>query len=78
MADLKQAGRASLVTPHDSNNLANEGVLWIGGAGSGNLKVTTVGNQDIAIASVPVGIFPLRVKRVWSTGTDVTAIVLLW
>ncbi len=78
MADLQKAGRASLVTPHDSNNLANEGTLWIGGAGSGNLKVTTVGNQDIAIASVPVGEFPLRVKRVWSTGTDVTAIVLLW
>lgn len=78
MADLKQAGRATVVTPHDSNNLANEGTLWIGGVGSGNLKVTTVGNQDVAFVGVPVGLFPLRVKRVWSTGTDVTSIVLLW
>ena len=78
MADLSVAGRATAVTPHDTNNLANEGTLWIGGAGSNALKVTTVGNQDIAFAGVPVGHFPLRVKRVWSTGTDVTNIVLLW
>ncbi len=78
MADLQAPGRATVVVPHDSNNLANEGTLYIGGAGSAALKVTTVGNQDVAFAGVTVGFFPLRVKRVWSTGTDVTNIVLLW
>lgn len=78
MADLQVPGRATVVVPHDSNNLANEGTLWVGGVGSTNLKVTTVGGQDVAFVGVPVGLFPLRVKRVWSTGTDVTSIVLLW
>lgn len=52
--------------------------LWIGGAGSGNLKVTMVNGDVVTLAGVTAsGIHPLRlaVLRVWSTGTDVTGIV---
>ena len=78
MANLQHHSRAAVVTPHDSNNLAQDVTLYIGGAGSNALKVTTAAGQDVAFAGVTVGWFPLRVKRVWSTGTDVTNIVAVW
>ena len=78
MANLQHPSHAVAVTPHDSNNLGQDSILYIGGAGSAALKVTTAGGQDIAFAGVTVGWFPLRVKRVWSTGTDVTAIIAVW
>ncbi len=78
MANLQHPSRAAAVTPSDTVNLAQNSTLYIGGAGSAALKVTTVGDQDIAFAGVTVGFFPLRVKRVWATGTDVTAIIALW
>ena len=78
MANLQYPSRAAAVTPHDSNDLAQDVTLYIGGAGSNALKVTTAGGQDIAFAGVTVGWFPLRVRRVWSTGTDVTAIIAVW
>ena len=76
--NLNVPGKAATVTPHDTNELANPGTLYIGGAGSNALKVTTVDGQVVAFAGVTVGFFPLRVKIVWSTGTDVTNIVVLY
>jgi hypothetical protein len=52
--------------------------LWIGGAGSGGLKVTLVNGDTITLAGVTAsGSIPLTlaVSRVWSTGTSVTGIV---
>ena len=49
--------------------------LWIGGAGGGALKVTTVDGSVLTFAGVPVGWFPIATQLVWSTGTDVTDIV---
>ena len=49
--------------------------LWIGGAGSGGLKVDTASGDTLTFAGVPVGFFPVAVTRVYSTGTDVTNIV---
>ena len=72
-----QGGAA--VTPHDTNQLTTYSrALWIGGAGSGGLKVTTVDGSVLTLAGVPVGLLPIRCKIVWSTGTDVTSIVALW
>lgn len=71
--------RAAAVTKSDSTVFANPGILYIGGAGSGNLKVTTAGGDDIAFAGIAAGtVLPVIVKKVWSTGTDVTGIVLLF
>lgn len=45
----------------------------------GNIKVTTHDKQDIALVSVPAGtIFPLRIIRLWSTGTAATDVVGLY
>lgn len=79
-----QAGRAAAVTPSDTVNIpaitggSNNGcVLYVGGAG--NLKVLTVGGDEVTLTAVPVGTFvPVQVLRVFSTGTTATNIVALW
>lgn len=79
-----QAGRAAAVTPSDTVNIpaitggTNNGcVLYVGGAG--NLKVLTVGGDEVTLTAVPVGTFvPVQVLRVFSTGTTATNIVALW
>lgn len=45
----------------------------------GDIKVTTLDKQDVALVSVPAGtIFPLRIIRLWSTGTTATDVVGLY
>lgn len=74
-----QATHAFAVTPNNSTDLATtDVVLYIGGAGSGNLKVNTAGGETVTFTGVGKGFFPVRVNRVWSTGTDVTGIVALY
>lgn len=63
---------ASDVTPNDGADLPKKGLLYIGV--SGNLRVTTLGGSTITFANVPVGFFPVRVARVWATGTTATSI----
>ena len=68
---------AASVTPDDSNDLARPcRALFIGGAG--NLKVDTIDGTTITFTSVPVGVFPLQVKRVHSSTTTATNIVALY
>lgn len=65
------------VTPNNSTDLTvTARSLYIGG--SGNLKVDTADGSTITFSSVPVGIFPVRVKRVYATGTTATSIVALY
>jgi hypothetical protein len=79
-----QVGRAAAVTPSDTVDIpavtggTNNGcVLYIGGAG--NIKVTTVGGDDVVFVGLSAGQFvPVQVKRVWSTSTTATNIVALW
>lgn len=64
------------ITPSDSADLTDPvSALWIGGAGSGALKVDTVGGDTITLTGVPAGLLELAVKKVYSTGTNVTAII---
>ena len=79
-----QAGRAAAVTPSNTVDIpavtggSNNGcVLYVGGAG--NLKVLTVGGDEVTFTAVPVGTFvPVQVLRVFATGTTATNIVALW
>ena len=76
--DLKACGPARdavAVTPNDGADLAYVSLLSIGVAG--NVKVTTLGGSDVVIA-MPAGVYPLWVKRVWSTSTTATGIVALY
>jgi hypothetical protein len=79
-----QVGRAAAVTPSDTVNIPsvsggdNNGcVLYVGGAG--NLKVRTVGGDEVTFVGVNTGTFlPVQVVRVFSTGTSATNILALW
>lgn len=71
------AAHAASVTPNDSTDLAaSSRALYIGT--SGDVKVTTVGGNDVTFANVPVGVLPIRVKRVHATGTSATGIIAIW
>lgn len=67
---------AAAVTPDNDNDLATAArALLIGVAG--DVKVTTTGGSTVTM-TVPAGILPVSVVRVFATGTDATDIVALW
>ena len=72
------ADNAAAVTPNDSSDLTNTArALYVGG--TGNVKVDTAAGDTVTFSSVPAGaIIPVRVKRVYSTGTTATNIVALY
>jgi hypothetical protein len=56
---------------------ANNGcVLYVGV--SGNLKVDTISGSTVTFQNVPVGFFPVQVKKVYATNTDAKEIIALW
>jgi hypothetical protein len=68
---------AAAVTPDNSNDLTNPGILYIGGAG--NVKVDTMSGQTVTINGITAGTtLRLRVKRVHATGTTATNITVLY
>lgn len=65
---------AAAVTPNDSTDLAETTVsLYVGTAGT--LKVTFEDDSTATYAAIAAGRHPLRVKRVWATGTSASNIV---
>jgi hypothetical protein len=65
---------AQVVSPSNSSDFSESSVLWIGGAG--NVRVTTDQGSDVTFTGVLSNTtLPVRVKRVWSTGTTATNIV---
>ena len=67
---------AAPVTPNDSTDLANPGILYIGTAGA--LKITTLGGDTITMGAVAQGFLPIPVKRVFSSGTVASNISVHW
>jgi len=58
-----------------ANFTVTRGLAWVG---AGDVKVTTADNEDVVITDgvlSPGVIHPLRVIRVWSTGTTPTVFV---
>lgn len=73
------ARKCVVVTPHDSNELANVSkALYVGGAG--NVSVIAADDSTaVTFTAVPAGsILPVRAKIVRSTSTTATAIVALY
>ena len=66
---------ASAVTNYQN---ANTGcVLYIGA--TGDLRVTPIGSNDpVLFKNVPVGFFPVQVKKVWTSKTTAKELVALW
>ena len=69
---------AVAVTPNDGADLADTSrALYIGGAG--DVKVDMYGSGTVTFVGVTAGsVLPVRVDRVYSTGTTATSIVALW
>lgn len=76
------AANAEVITPADTDlvNVQFTRGIYVGGAG--NLRVTMAGaegDSDVTFSAVPAGaILPIRVKRIWATGTTATLIVSLF
>lgn len=75
---LESPGHSAIeVTPNDAADMAIASrALYIGQAG--DLKITTVGGDVVTFTAVPVGLLPMRVRRVHATGTTAGAIVAIW
>lgn len=64
---------AAAVTPSDSATFESS-VIYVGG--DGNVRVTTAQGTDITFSGMFAGgVVPVRVKRVWATGTTATNIL---
>ncbi len=74
---LAPALSAYAVTPDDNAQLDNVRALYIGGGG--DLKVLMFNDTaPVTFAGVPAGtIMPLRVQKVYQTGTAATSIIAL-
>ena len=69
----------AILSPPGTTGLGGA-ILWVGI--SGDIKVTTENGNDMVFKGVPVGFFPVSVRKVWDTGTsgNVTngSIIALW
>jgi hypothetical protein len=72
------AKNAATVTPNDGADLPNASrALYIGS--TGNIKVDMVGGQTVTFSGLPTGMMlPIRVTRVYSTGTTASSIIALY
>lgn len=70
--------KAFAITPADGADIAvNTRAIWVGGTGA--LAVIMEGDTaSVTLAAVPVGLLPIAVKRVLSTGTTATNLVGLY
>ena len=66
------------VAPNDGVDLTNTSrALYVGGGG--DVKVDMYGSGTVTFVGVSAGsLLPVRVDRVYSTGTTATSIVALW
>ena len=65
---------AFAITPSDANDLAEITInLYVGTAGAA--KLTMYDDSVVTYASLAAGRHPLRVKRVWATGTTASGLV---
>ena len=72
------AERAFAITGNDSTDLTvTPRAIYVGGAG--NVKVTTIGGDTVTFSGALAGtIIPVRVTRVFSTGTTATNLLGLY
>lgn len=72
------AGGAVAIAPSDTVDLAKHvDSIYMGGAG--DVKVNMIDGTTVTFKAVPVGtILPIRVSRVYATGTSATLMVGLY
>ena len=76
--NFSPVSHASAVTPHNTTELEYvTRAVYVGGGG--DVKVTMQDSGEVIFVAVPTGTtLPIRVKKVFATGTDATDIVALW
>lgn len=75
--DINAFDNVADVSPHDTNNLTKGGIIFIGTGG--NIKVDMIGVGTVTFLNVPNGRFISgRVKRVYSTGTTASDIIVIF
>lgn len=68
-------GVAKTVTPHNTNDLATPGQIYVGV--SGDVAIIAENCTDtVILKSHPIGYIPCRVRRVLVTGTTATDMVV--
>lgn len=76
---LGQGLSGQAVVPDDGADLGAKylnGFLYVGV--TGDVTVTLTGGDTVTFTAVPAGaLLPIQVKRVWSTGTTATNILVL-
>ena len=65
------------ISPNDTADLANVSRA-LNVASSGSVRVTTVEGSEATVYIVAGNAFPVRVSRVWATGTTATGIVVMY
>lgn len=74
--NLGAFSNATDVTPSDSTDLSQPGILYVGNGG--DVKVETINGDTVTFANMPIGSFlPCVVKRVYATGTGNTSGILV-
>jgi len=77
LIDLTFPNDAAAVVPADGSDLPRSGRLFVGGAGA--VKVTTISGTDVTFTGVIAGsVLPVRVKKVFATGTTATNMVVMY
>lgn len=68
---------AAAITPSDSADLPQFSVVFVGAGG--NVKVTTAQGSAVTFTGVNAGsVLPVRVRRVWATGTTATSMTAVF
>ena len=74
--DMMFPSAAAVVTPNDGTDLSTAGIIYVGGYG--DVKVDTIAGNTVTFYGVPAGSYiPVRVKRVYSTGTTATNMLVM-
>lgn len=73
---VSPADNIAVVTPSDSTDLAYVTRALIV-ANGGVMKVTSLAGEVVTI-TVPAGVLPIRVTRVWAAGLTASGITAIW
>ena len=71
------AYHATDVTPSDATDLATDARALYVGTG-GDVRVITSGGSTVTFRNVPIGVLPVRIRRVYAVGTTATDLVAVW
>lgn len=71
------AENGAAVSPNNSTDLAHDSVIYCGSGG--DIKVDTVNGDTLTFVGVVGGsTLPVKVRRVYTTGTDASNMIACW